>query len=272
MIEIKGLSEETLWDVASFCYRHLEQEEEYTSGDNERFQEGYRRRADYLWKMLPKGGRAQIAYTQGRPVGFIEYYPIEVANLEVDGQDVMAIWCINVSEEERGKGLGSRLIQACLDDARRLGRKGVVVTCWDPFWMPKAIFERHGFAEVGPAGPNGLVLFKAFEQVEEPCWIGRKPVFRPVEGKLALDIYHTHRCPIHWRNTRLVTEVAKEFGAVIDIRKHPTDDRAEMREHGTAYSIYLNGGLIAAGPLAAAGVIRDKLQEELAKTRGGNAR
>jgi hypothetical protein len=97
-------------------------------------------------------------------------------------------------------------------------------------------------------------------------------VFRPVEGKLVLDIYHTDRCPIHWRNTRLVTEVANEFGAVIEIRKHPTDDRAEMREHGTAYSIYLNGGLIAAGPLADAGVICDKLQEELAKTRGGDAR
>ena len=265
MIEIKGLCEETLWDVASFCYRHPEREKEYAKGDNERFEEGYRRRADYLRKMLPKGARAQVAYGQGKPMGFVEYYPIEVANLEVDGRDVMAIWCINVREEERGQGIGSRLIQACLEDARQLGRKGVVVTCWDPFWMPKAVFERHGFAEVGPAGPNGLVLFKAFDQAEAPRWIGRKPAFHPVKGGLRLDVYHTDRCPIHWRNTQLVREIAKELGPTIEVHEHSTDDRAEMRKHGTAYSIYLNGRLIAAGPLADAAVIRGKLQEERAR-------
>ena len=263
MIEIKGLSEETLWDVASFCYRHPEREKEYVIGDKERFQEGYQRRADYLKKMLSEGGRAQIAHRQGRPLGFIEYYPIEVTNLEVDGRDIMAIWCINVREDERGQGVGSGLIQACLEDARRLGRKGVVVTCWDPLWMPKATFKRHGFAEVGPAGTNGLVLFRAFEQVEAPWWIGRKPAFHPVEGRLLLEIYHTDRCPIHWRNTQLVKGIAKEFGPAIEVREHPTDDRAEMQRHGTAYSIYLNGELIVAGPLADTVVIRDRIQMEL---------
>jgi ribosomal protein S18 acetylase RimI-like enzyme len=265
MIEIKGLSEETLWDIASFCYRYPEQEKEYTKGDIGRFQEGYRRRATYLKRMLYKGVRAQIAYRGDEPLGFIEYYPVEVTNLEVNGRDVMAIWCINVREEERGKGVGSKLIQACLVDARRLGRKGVVVTCWDPFWMPKAIFERHGFLEVGPAGANGLVFFKEFENVETPRWIGRKPAFQPVAGKLILDIYHNDRCPIHWRNTQLVKEVAEEFNSAVEVRVHSTDGRAEMLKHGTAYTIYLNGKLIAAGPLADRTKIRDKIKEEATK-------
>jgi len=272
MIEIKGLSEDTLWDIASFCYRHPEREKEYAIGDNERFQEGYRRRADYLTRMLPKGARAQIAYEQDRAVGFIEYYPIEVTNLEVDGRDVMAIWCIHVREEERGQGIGSKLIQACLEDTRRLGRKGIVTTCWDPFWMPKAIFERHGFAKVGPAGTNGVVLFKAFEAVEAPRWIGKKPAFHPVEGQLCLDIYHTDRCPIHWRNTCLVKEIVQEFGPAIEVREHCTDDRAEMRKHGTAYSIYLNDKLIVAGPLADEAVVRDKLQKGTGMETEGDQR
>jgi ribosomal protein S18 acetylase RimI-like enzyme len=262
MIEIKGLSEETVWDIASFCYRHPEREQEYAAGDEERFQEGYRRRADYLRRMVPKGARAQIAYEGESPVGFIEYYPIEVTNLEVDGRDVMAIWCINAREEQRGRGIGSMLVEACLQDARQLARRGVVVTCWDPFWMPKAIFERYGFEVVGPAGRNGLVLFKAFQQVEPPKWIGGKPEFHAVEGRLALDIYHTDRCPIHWRNTQLVKEVAGEFASAVEIRQHPTDDRAEMRKHGTAYSVYLNGEIIAAGPLAEANVIRARFEEK----------
>lgn len=317
MIAIKELSEETLWDIAIFCYRHPEREEEYVEGDTERFQEGYRRRADYLKRMLPQGARAQIAYeqgdveeisipanshdqipkweaspdgdfafwrtllqsmgklfvsrTQGEPVGFIEYYPIEVTNLELDGRGILAIWCISVREEMRGRGIGSGLIQACLDDARQLGRKGVAVTCWDPFWMPKAIFERHGFADVGPAGANGRILFKAFEPVDAPRWIEREPAFHPVEGKLALDLYYTVRCPIHWRNVQLVKEIAAEFQPRVEIREYSTDERADMRRYGTACRTCLNSRLIAAGPLADAQEVRGKFQEELDKLRGGRS-
>ncbi len=265
MIEIRELSEESIWDIASFCYRHPERTPEYHVGDEERFQEGYRRRAGYLWTMLRKSARAQIAYQGSRPVGFIEYYPIEIANLEVDGPDVMAIWCVNVREDWRRQGIGSRLIQSCLDDSRALGRKGVAVTTWDPFWMPRGVFDRHGFLDVGPAGQGGRVLFKSFEEVEPPRWVEREPAFQPAPGKIALDIYHTDRCPIHWRNNLLIRDVAEEFGGVVEVREHATDDRADMLRHGTACRVYLNGTLIAAGPLADRSDIHRKMHEEYAK-------
>ncbi len=259
------MDEGSLWEVASFCYPHPEREDAYAPGDRERFQRGYRRRADYLRMMLPRGGRVQIAYREGQPVGFIEYYPIEITNLEVDGQGFMAIWCINVREGERNRGIGSSLVKACLDDARGLGRKGVVVTCWDPFWMPKSIFEHHGFTDVGQAGGGGKVFCKAFAETRPPRWIGRKPTFHPLQGRtsLVLDIYHTDRCPLHWRNLQLVLEVAEEFAPRIVVRKHPTDERAKMRGYGTAFGIYLNGRLIVAGPMASRAGIREKVEEEL---------
>jgi GNAT superfamily N-acetyltransferase len=212
--------------------------------------------------------RAQVAYKMGKPVGFVEYHPIEVANVEVDGQDIMAIWCIKVREEERGLGIGSRLLQACQADTQALGRKGIVVACWDPFWMTQAIFQRHGFADVGPAGPNGRVLFKVLKPLEAPRWIGRKPSHQPVEGRVLLDIYHTDRCPIHWRNTHLVKDVARECGSAVEICEHPTDDRAEMRRHGTAYGVHLNGRLLVAGPLADTEAIGDRFRKELARLSG----
>jgi GNAT superfamily N-acetyltransferase len=271
MTEIRALDAGTVWDVASFCCRHPECEEEFSPGDHERFEEGHRRRARYLLRMLPKGGRVQIAYEQARPVGFVEYYPIEITNLEVDGRDVMAIWCMRVRKGQRGRGIGSGLLQACLDDARRSGRKGVVTTCWDPLWMPRAIFERHGFSEVGPAGGNGAVLFKAFAAVEAPRWMARKPVFRPVEGRLCLDIYHNDRCPIHFRNTALVTRIAGAYAPAVLVRERCTDERAQMCGHGTAYGIYLNGRLIASGPLADEAKIRARFDSEWAELRGGDA-
>ncbi len=272
VVQLQGLSDDTIWDIASFCYRHPERAREYAIGDEERFQEGYRRRAGYLWTMLQQGARAQIAYHGGKAMGFIEYYPIEISNLEVDGRDVMAIWCINVREEVRSQGIGSRLIEACLADAQALGKKGVVVTTWDPFWMPKAPFHRHGFGEVGAAGKGGLVLFRSFEEVEPPGWVEREPVFEPAPAKLALDIYRTDRCPIHWRNNLLIREVAEEFGGAVEIREHSTDDRADMLRHGTACRVYLNGTLLAAGPLADRADVRRKMQREYAKLlRDGSA-
>jgi hypothetical protein len=137
--------------------------------------------------------------------------------------------------------------------------------------MPRAIFERHGFAEVGPAGANGSVLFKAFEPVETPRWIGRTPAFRQVEGRVCLDIYHADRCPIHFRNTALITRIAGAYGPAVLVRERCTDERAQMCGHGTAYGVYLNGRLIASGPLADEGKIRARFESELEQLRGGDA-
>jgi len=70
----------------------------------------------------------------------------------------MVIWCLNVREQERGRNVGERLLQACLYDSERKNRKGVAVTCWDPIWMPSAFFKKYGFVEVGKAVGNGVVF------------------------------------------------------------------------------------------------------------------
>lgn len=267
MLKIKPMTEENLWDVASFCYRQPEQHSEYAVGDVLRFRQGHLRRAEYLSSMLPKGGRAQIAYLTDEVVGFIEYYPIEVTNLEVDGRDAMAIWCINVRGQSRRQGIGSALIRACLQDALRLKKRGVVVTSWDPVWMPRLPFERLGFSRVGLAGRGGVLLYHAFQHSPPPRWIGAKPPAPPSEHGVPLDIHYTNRCPIHWRNAQLIKQIAQEFGSMIQVRERSTDSRTDMLRYGTACGIYLNGKLIAAGPLANERAIRDKFIQELATLR-----
>lgn len=272
MIDIKPLEEGTLWDLASFCCRQPEREDTYVPGDRERFQEGYKRKAAYLKRKLPQGARAQIAYVGDQPVGFIEYYPIEITNLELEGEDIMAIWCIHVREERRGGCIGSMLVKACLEDARKLGRKGVAVTCWDPFWMPREIFLQNGFQDVGPAGPGGRILLRSFEPVREPKWIERKLQFHPEADNLVMDLYYTVRCPIHWRNVQLMKEIAGNYGPLVEVREHRTDDRTDMRRHGTACSTYLDGELIAAGPMVDKENIQNKIQAALDRRKENSGR
>jgi GNAT superfamily N-acetyltransferase len=268
MLSVQLLSPERLWDILDFCPLRADQEETWFPGDAERYRQGQHRRAAFLARKMEEGARLQVAYQDGVAVGFVEYYPIEITNLELVGQDIVAVWCILVHDERRG--IGSALLQSCLDDAQAMGRKGVAVTCWDPAWMPRAIFERVGFVEVGPAGRGGVVLFRPFADcadAQSPRWVGRKPEMESVPGRacaepsrsIVVDVYHTDRCPIHWRNTALVREVAQEFDDQVLWREHWTDEREDMLYYGTAYGVYVNGNLVAAGPP----VSREKVQQAM---------
>jgi predicted N-acetyltransferase YhbS len=263
MIEIRDLAQSNIWDVAGFCFNHPEREETYSEGDEERYKEARERKKIYLQKMLKEGAKAKIAYENKNPVGFIEYYPVEITNLEIVGKDIMTIWCMDV--KEKGKGIGGKLIEACLKDSKDLGRKGVAVTCWDPIWMPRKIFEKHGFVEVGKAVGNGVVLFKKFQEVENPVWIGRGRNYETqlLKDKVVIDLFHSDRCPIHWRNTALLKKIIKEFDDLVVLNEYNVDQRENMMEYKIEYSIYLNGIAIGAGPPIDEGKVRKKISEEI---------
>ncbi len=268
MLEIRGLCKDNIGDVARFCLGYPEVEDWYSKGDRKRISEAWRRKQKFLLRKLKDGASAQIAYKAGRPIGFIEYYPIEFSNLEVVGKDIMVIWCLNEKKQERGKNVGERLLQVCLLDSKRKNRKGVVVTCWDPIWMPSALLKKNGFVEVGKAVGNGVVLFKQFDEVEIPRWIGRGGNYeeaKQVEGKIVIDLFHTDRCLIHIRNTALVKDVAKEFGKRVVLNEVNVDNREDMLKYRIAYRVYLNGKVLAAGHLAKENVLRKRIRSELDK-------
>lgn len=260
-MQIRQLMVDRLWDIVGFCPLHPERQEGREEGDAERYRQGQHRRVGFLARKMDEGARLQVAYRGGVAVGFIEYYLIEVTNLELAGQDIVAVWCMLASEEQQG--IDSALLQACLDDAQSLGRKGVAVTCWDPIWTPRAFFERFGFVEVGTAGRNGVVLFKPFAEVEPSRWVGRKPAMELVEGKIAVAVYYTDRCPIHWRNTALIREIASELGEAVLWRAHWTDEREDMQRYRTTYGVYINGERVAAGPA----MLRERVRQALSRHR-----
>jgi hypothetical protein len=52
--------------------------------------------------------------------------------------------------------------------------------------MPRAIFERASFVEVGPAGRSRAVLFKPLTDsadVQPPRWVGRISEMTPVQAR-----------------------------------------------------------------------------------------
>lgn len=66
-----------------------------------------------------------------------------VSALGISWEDLAEIRSLAVSEDHRGKGLGSRLVETCLEEARVLGLKRVFVLSYVPDF-----FIKMGFKEV----------------------------------------------------------------------------------------------------------------------------
>ena len=66
-----------------------------------------------------------------------------VAGLRICWEDLAEIKSLAISEENRGKGFGIQLVEACLKDARFFGLRKVFTLTYIP-----EFFERFGFKEI----------------------------------------------------------------------------------------------------------------------------
>ena len=72
---------------------------------------------------------------------------IACAALHVSWADLAEIKSVAVAEESQRQGIGDRLIEACLDEARELGIPTVFCLTYQP-----SFFERFGFSQLDKMG------------------------------------------------------------------------------------------------------------------------
>lgn len=264
MVKIKDLTVENIWDEAGFCFQQLSPTASYSNGDEERYLVGKKRKAKFLEEKLKRGGRAKIAYRGNNVVGFIEYYPIEIAPMKIVGKDLMVIFCMDVKEKR--KGIGGTLLNACLEDSRKLGRKGVAVTCADEHWMAQSFFQKHGFVEVVKWQWMSMLL-KKFEEVENPNWLLGSFEPKLQKGKIVVSIFQNDRCAIIWRNAEIVRKVAEEFKEYVVINEYETNKREDILKYKEVGAIYVNERCVVGGPPVSKEEIRKVFGEELLKIK-----
>lgn len=173
----------------------------------------------------------------GKQLGFIEYAPEEASWRVVHAENYLVIHCLWVGENSLG--LGSQLIQECIDDARSQNKKGVVVvTNPDTGWAPsKDIFIKNGFIQVDSA-PHSfeLLVYKVRSEYENPYfpnnWNERLARFNQ-----GLTILRTNQCPYLDVSTQNAIEAAKSVNIepnIINIKS-----RSEMMELSpTPYGVF----------------------------------
>jgi N-acetylglutamate synthase-like GNAT family acetyltransferase len=204
--------------------------------------------------MREKGLRVKLSLNDaGVVAGMIHYAPIEYSWIE--GENLYFIYCIWVHGHKKGRGdlrrrgIGTALLKAAEDDAKRLQTKGLVV--WGlllPFFMRARWFKKHGYQKADRSGIS-VLLWKSFsEDASPPQWIKvkRKPELIP--GKVVVTALANGWCSGINGMIERARQISSEFGDKVVYQEINTSTRAAVREWGLSDGLFVNESNIYKGP------------------------
>jgi len=183
-----------------FCYK------------SKRKSKGYRRKLAWLEQRFSEGMRIKILFEGKRSVGFIEYIPGGYAWRAVQAEGYLVIHCLWVVGRAKQKGYGSRLVEACVAEARERQMAGVaMVTSSRPWLAGKELFLRLDFEEVDQAPPSFALLVKRLGAGPAPVfpknWDERLSRYGP-----GLTVVRSDQCPYIEAASAAILESAANLG------------------------------------------------------------
>jgi GNAT superfamily N-acetyltransferase len=227
------------------------------------------RRAEWLERMRADGLRAKVAAIGGEPIGFAYTMPIEVCPWGPLGRDLTVLPCLWVLPDHTKQGAGTALVGAAQEEARARGTKGLVTTAYEQYdWlMPVSFFASRGFSEVRRKGGTAI-MWRVFDDTAEPPeFLEPRYEFRPVPGKVVVDLFWQTFCQTSDIEAARVREVAAEFGDRVVLHEHCADDHEVLLHHQIPRAIYVDGTEIGWGYEAPREGIREAIQKALGAVR-----
>ena len=223
---------------------------------------GYQPKVEWLQKRFAEGLRFLLFRDEeGKPLAFLEYVRGEYAWRPVDAEGWLFVHCLWVYPRgQKVGGLGSRLIRACLEEARQAGSTGVAAMVSDGAWMAgKQVFLKNGFEQLAEADRFQLVIHRLKE--------GREPRFRDVRGNLAkyrgLHIVYSAQCPMLPKSVNDLSEMAAEHG--LELKVTVLNSPREAQDAPSYYGVFnlvWNGRLLS-DHYVSKGRFKNILQKEI---------
>ena len=181
----------------------------------------------WMRKYLKKGLRARVLVTpDGRQCGYIEYLPGEYAWRGVVAAGYLFIHCIwTFYKKYQHKGFASRMVEECVEEARKSKLNGVAVVARDGPWLASAaLFLENGFEVVDTAAPDYELLVRKLKlDAPNPRFQGSWESKAKRYGR-GLTIITANQCPHAVKFAREIREAAEsEFGLkprMVEIRNH----------------------------------------------------
>ena len=105
-----------------------------------------------------------VAVEDGAVLGAVTYCPLGSTWREIAAEDEGEFRMLAVSGAARGRGVGLALVQACLDQAREAGLRGLAISTMSKMTEAHRLYGRLGFARVPDSdwSPQSGVCLMAF--------------------------------------------------------------------------------------------------------------
>lgn len=222
---------------------------------------GHRRKTNWLRERYAEGLRYKVLRSEKfGDVGMIEYALGNHAWRPVEAEGYLVIHCLWVYGKHKGKGLGSLLLERCLEDAKKSQYHGVaVVTSSDSLMARSDLFLKAGFVLVdrtfgsseASAAPYELLVKKLKKAAPDPRFIvDRERLFK--RYRKGLTILAADQCPYAAQSVERIAEASRTLG--LEPKVVRVGSAKASRELPTPYgvfSIIYDGKLIAHRPISA---------------------
>lgn len=178
---------------------------------------------------------------------FIEYIPAEYAWAPVEADGYMYIDCLWVSGQFKGQGYSNLLFNACMEDSRAKGKKGLVVLSSKKkagFLSDPKYMKYKGFEAVDTAEPYFELMYLPFDKSAD------KPRFKDTvkereKMQKGFTLYYTNQCPFTAKYVPVLEKMAKTRAVDFQSVHIRTKEEAQNAPSPfTTFSLFYNGGFI----------------------------
>jgi hypothetical protein len=227
---------------------------------------GHAPKVAWLERRFGEGLRFLLARdAMGRSLGFLEYVPGEHAWRPVAAKGWLFVHCLWVFPKGQAiGGLGRRLIQAAIEEARRSGARGVAAMVSDGPWMAgRDVFLRSGFVQVDERDRFQLVVHR-LKRGSAPRFRDPDPTWRRRRG---LHIVYAAQCPYLPKSAADVAALAREHG--LPVRITELESAREAQSAPSYYGVFalLWNGRLLSDHYVSEGRFRNLLKREILEQR-----
>lgn len=174
---------------------------------------------------------------------FIEYLPVENAWNPIEGKDYMYINCLWVAGSLKGNGYSSDLLNACIEDSKNKGKKGLCILSSEKkktFLADPKFLKYKGF-KVCDEADNGIQLwYLAFTDSELPKF--KECCKHPSVDKEGFVLYYTNQCPFNGKYVPIIEALAKDNNILFEaIHLNNKEDARNAPTPITTYALFKDG-------------------------------
>ena len=175
---------------------------------------------------------------------FIEYIPSENAWNPIVADGYMYIDCLWVSGAFKGHGYANDLLNECIRDSKKKGKKGLCILSSakkKPFLADPKFLKHKGF-KVCDESDNGIQLWYLSFEKENVSPKFKECAKHPHVDEKGYVLYFTNQCPFNAKYVPIVERVAKEHAVKFKaIHLQSKEDAQNAPTPITTYALFLDG-------------------------------